>query len=42
MKAELHPMECTFDFSDNSIKAIYLFDEKEILKMNGFKDSYII
>lgn len=40
-KKELHPMGCTFDFSDNNIKVVYLFDEKEIAKINGFKDSYI-
>lgn len=40
-KKELHPMGCTFDFSDNAIRAIYLFDEKEISKVNRFKDDYI-
>lgn len=40
-KKELHPMGCTFDFSDNRIKSVYLFDEKEMAKINGFKDSYI-
>lgn len=40
-KKELHPMDCTFDFSDNKIKAVYLYDEKEISKVNMFKDSYI-
>lgn len=40
-KRELHPMGCTFDFSNNGIKAVYLFDEKEIAKINGFKDTYI-
>lgn len=40
-KKELHPMGCTFDFSDNAIRAIYLFDEKEISKVNNFKDDYI-
>lgn len=34
-------MGCTFDFSNNGIKAVYLFDEKEIAKINGFKDTYI-
>lgn len=34
-------MGCIFDFSDNSIKAVYLFDENEISKINRFKDSYI-
>lgn len=40
-KKELHPMGCTFDFSDHAIKAVYLFDEKEISKVNHFKDEYI-
>lgn len=40
-KKELHPMGCTFDFSGNNIKAIYLFDEKEMAKVNRFKDEYI-
>ncbi len=40
-KKELHPMGCTFDFSDNQIKAIYMYDEREIAKVNRFKDSYI-
>ena len=40
-KKELHPMGCTFDFSNQAIKAIYLFDEKEIAKINHFKDDYI-
>lgn len=40
-KKELHPMGCTFDFSGNDIKAIYLFDEREMAKVNHFKDEYI-
>lgn len=40
-KRELHPMGCEFDFSNNIIKATYLFNQKEIAKINGFKDSYI-
>ncbi len=40
-KKELHPMGCIFDFSDNKVKAVYLFDEKEMAKINGFKDAYI-
>ena len=39
-KRELHPMGCDFDFSDNHIKATYLFDENETGKINLFKDSY--
>lgn len=40
-KKELHPMGCTFDFSNNNIKAVYLFDENEMAKINHFKDEYI-
>ena len=40
-KTELHPMGCIFDFKNETIKASYLFDEKEIGKINHFKDSYI-
>lgn len=40
-RKELHPMGCNFDFSDNKIKAVYLFDEREIPKINRFKDEYI-
>lgn len=40
-RRELYPMNCSFDFSDNRIQAFYLFDEKEISKIDGFKDSYI-
>lgn len=40
-KKELHPMGCTFDFSNNHIRAVYLFDEKEMAKVNRFKDEYI-
>lgn len=38
-KKELHPMGCTLEFSDTSIKAVYLFDEKEMPKINRFKDA---
>ena len=40
-KKELHPMGCTFDFSDNHIRAVYLYDEREMAKVNCFKDEYI-
>lgn len=39
-KKELHPMGCTFDFSGNAIKATYLYDKKEIAKINRFKEDY--
>jgi hypothetical protein len=34
-------MGCTFDFSNNSIKATYLYDEKEIGKINKLKDECV-
>lgn len=40
-KKELHPMGCSLDFSNDSIRAIYLFDEMEMAKVNHFKDAYI-
>lgn len=40
-KTELYPMQCDFDFSDNLIKTTYIFDLKEIGKINRFKDDYI-
>lgn len=40
-KIELYPMGCIFDFLDNNIKAVYLYDEKEMAKVNRFKDNYI-
>lgn len=40
-KKELHPMGCTFDFSNDNIRAVYLFDEREMAKVNHFKDEYI-
>lgn len=33
-KKELHPMGCAFDFSDDNIRAVYLFDKKEMSKVN--------
>lgn len=35
-KLELHPMDCKFDFSDNSIKAVYCFDKTEEYKIKSF------
>lgn len=40
-KKELHPMGCTLDLSKNSIEINYLFDEKEMAKVESFKDEYI-
>ena len=39
-KKELHPMECRFTFSDNSIKAQYIFDKSENGKITNFKNIY--
>lgn len=40
-KKELHPMGCTMDLSGDSIKIIYLFDERDVAKVERFKDEYI-
>ena len=40
-KRELHPMGCTFDFSNNGIRAVYQYDAREVSKINLFKDEYI-
>ena len=40
-KRELHPMGCTFDFSNNGVKAVYQYDAREVAKINLFKDEYI-
>ena len=40
-RKELHPMGCEFDFSENTIKAAYLFDEKEKGKMDFFECLYV-
>lgn len=39
-KTELHPMGCSFDFSEDTIKAVYLYDIEEIGKINKFIASY--
>lgn len=39
-KLELHPMDCEFDLSDNSIKAVYIYDEKESAKIKNFECQY--
>ena len=39
-RTELHPMAASFDFSDNAIKAIYIFDEAETEKIDAFKAEY--
>ena len=39
-KLELHPMGCEFDFSNEEIKATYLFDDKEKGKIDEYITSY--
>ena len=39
-RRELHPMGCKFDFSENAVKAVYLFDEKEKGKIDFFEHAY--
>lgn len=39
-KLELHPMDCEFDFSENKIKATYVFDSSEQVKMKNFDLEY--
>lgn len=38
-KKEIHPLDCEFDFSDNSIKATYVYDVNEI-KIKNFEKEY--
>lgn len=40
-KRELYPMDCRFCLNGDTIRATYLFDAKEISKINAYKDSYI-
>lgn len=40
-KTQLHPMGCSFVFSNDKIEVTYLYDEVERLKIDHFKDSYI-
>ena len=37
-KKELHPMNCKFDFSDNAIKATYVFDKEEEGKIKDIEE----
>lgn len=37
-KLELHPMDCRFDFSDDEIRATYIFDEGENIKIERYKN----
>ena len=39
-RTELHPMGAEFDFSNNSLKAIYYYDKDEQDKILAFKDEY--
>lgn len=37
-KKELHPMNCRFDFSNNTIKATYIFDKSEEGKIKKYEE----
>lgn len=39
-KKEFHPMACRFDLSKDGIKAVYLFDRKQMSKVEDFIDAY--
>ncbi|MCR5384639.1 MAG: hypothetical protein K6E72_08410 [Saccharofermentans sp.] len=39
-RTELHPMNVDFDFSDNSISAVYYYDEAEKDKIDNFEEKY--
>lgn len=39
-KKEFHPMACRFDLSKDRIKAVYLFDRKQMSKVEDFIDAY--
>ncbi|MBR4470220.1 MAG: hypothetical protein IKS54_02755 [Erysipelotrichaceae bacterium] len=39
-RTELHPMSAEFDFSNNSIKAIYYYDREEKEKIDEFEREY--
>ena len=39
-RTELHPMEASFDFSGNAIRAIYYYDREEQEKIDVFKLAY--
>jgi hypothetical protein len=39
-KRELHPMGCRFEFSNDTIKATYIYDENEKKKIERFKNEY--
>lgn len=40
-RTQIHPMDCRFDFSNNKIKATYMFDKEGLGKINEFKDKYL-
>ena len=39
-RRELHPMGADFDFSDNAIKATYLYDREEHGKIDAYEEKY--
>lgn len=40
-RKELHPMGCDFDFSDDAVKAVYLYDNKESAKIKRYEEEYV-
>lgn len=41
-RKELHPMGCKFDFSNDAVKAVYLYDNKESAKIKNYEKEYMI
>lgn len=39
-RTELHPMDVSFDFSDNAISAVYYYDKAETEKISNFLKEY--
>lgn len=39
-RKELHPMGCKFEFSDKTVKAVYLYDIKESAKIKDYEEKY--
>ena len=40
-RKELHPMDCRFEFSDDTVRAVYLYDKKEAAKMKEYEEKYL-
>ena len=39
-RKELHPMGCNFEFTDDTVKAVYLYDSKESAKIKEYEREY--